>query len=320
MTDTIDRSTGLGGTDISAIVGLSPYKTPFDVWAEKTGQVSPKPPNKRMRFGKMLEQVIATMYCAEMEERDGQQWSVVWEDQPQRRLDRPWQIFTPDGVVALAKRVQYGIDCKNVSLDQFHQWGTAGTDEVPEHIACQFHWYMSATELPRWDAAVLLGGNDLKIYTVMHDPEIEAVLLEQGESWWKKHIIEGVQPEIGAGEGARRYLRERFPRNIADMRPATVEDQELVRQYAHASEVFSAAEAAKESTGNRLRLAIGEHDGIEGLATLKKDRDSMGTDFEALAWYLQEEDRVRLTREHQIVTREGPRKLRLIESRKRKSA
>jgi len=262
--EAVDRSTGLGGTDISAIVGLSPYKTAFDVWAEKTGQLAPKPPNKRMRFGKMLEQVIATMYCAEMEERTGREYIVTWVDRPLHREHRPWQVYSPDAFVEIKPNHLWecGIDCKNVALDQWHQWGEPGTDEVPEHIACQFHWYMSATELPRWDAAVLLGGNDLKIYTVMRDQAIEAVLLEQGERWWKRHIIEGEQPEIGAGEGARRYLRERFPRNVSEIRPATEPELILLSQYSGVRERFQVLEEQKEVLENKIKLAIGDADGI----------------------------------------------------------
>jgi predicted phage-related endonuclease len=33
-----DRRKRIGGSDIDAILGLSPYRTPVDVWAEKPGR------------------------------------------------------------------------------------------------------------------------------------------------------------------------------------------------------------------------------------------------------------------------------------------
>ena len=34
----LERKNGLGATDCAAIMGLSPYKTPYEVWAIKTGE------------------------------------------------------------------------------------------------------------------------------------------------------------------------------------------------------------------------------------------------------------------------------------------
>ena len=324
VTTTEQRRAGIGGSDIAAIVGLSPYKTSFDLWAEKTNQVSRPAPNKRMRMGKLLEQAIATGYI----ELSGnpENLTVVWDDQTRAHPEHPWMLATPDAHVHAIQRELSGLypfpicglDCKNVALDQAHRWGPAGTDEVPQEIVLQFQWYMEFENIDRWDAAMLLGGNDLRIYTVPRDKEIGAFLVDQGERWWKRHIIEGVQPEIGASEGARRFLRERFPRNVKNLRQATAEEITLIRAYSWASKTLKIAEEDHETAGNMLKLAIGDADGLTfdgGTITWRKDKDSIGTDWYAVAWFLQEQDRARLAAAHQIVTRQGPRKLLLKENK-----
>jgi len=56
---------GIGGSDIPAIIGVNPYKTAYQLWLEKTGQVPPVQDNKYMRAGRKLEQVVADFFAEE---------------------------------------------------------------------------------------------------------------------------------------------------------------------------------------------------------------------------------------------------------------
>ena len=58
------RKTGIGGSDIAAILGLSPYRTPVDVWAEKTGRATAQDETLQMRFGRYAEEFVAREYTA----------------------------------------------------------------------------------------------------------------------------------------------------------------------------------------------------------------------------------------------------------------
>ena len=59
------RRTGIGGSDISAILGLSPWRSPVHVWLDKTGQAPDEPPAnaEAMYWGKTLEDVVAREYA-----------------------------------------------------------------------------------------------------------------------------------------------------------------------------------------------------------------------------------------------------------------
>jgi putative phage-type endonuclease len=342
MIDQSIRATSIGASEVASILGMDPRRTPFHTWALKTGKISPDPPTPRMWAGKKMERFIAEQLYAEAAERP-----VRWMDITYQHPVRQFQCCTPDamswkGDFQTLKNIEPPdamrlVECKNVSWDQAADWGDAGSDQVPQRILLQCHWQMSCMGLvSQVDIAAFFGGNTFKIFPVMYDKDIETTLLTECEKWHRRYIIEGVEPEITFGEGARRYLRERFPRNIADMRAATEKDRVLVDQYTLACLDFASAEQGKEIAGNKLRLAIGDHDGIEGLVTYRKDKDSMGTDWESIArnvWKNWCEERnvtldpihwngewTELISAHQIVTREGPRKLRLIETRKRKTA
>ena len=59
----IARKNGLGGSDIAAICGMNPYKSPYDVWLEKTREsIMDEPPNMNMQIGNALESLVADQY------------------------------------------------------------------------------------------------------------------------------------------------------------------------------------------------------------------------------------------------------------------
>ncbi|MCE5309658.1 MAG: YqaJ viral recombinase family protein [Acidobacteriales bacterium] len=274
------RAKGLGGSDIAAIVGLSPYKTPWDVFAEKTGLLDQvvEETNERLKWGKLLEQAIAAGYS----ERTGRE--IEWLDRTFQHPDRPWQVGTPD--FECRREDEPGGDAKNVAWDQAHLWGEEGTDQVPQHYMIQGHWYMSLKGRRQWDFCPLFGGNDLRIYPVLYDADIEAALLEAGEKFWRDHILANVPPEIGASDTAGRYLKQRFPKNSGNLRIANAEEVALLASYRLARESFDTAKEIKDGLENRIKQAIGDDDGLTGAFgkfSWKKTKDGKETDWIAVA-------------------------------------
>ena len=57
------RQTGLGGSDIAAALGVSPWKTPVELWMEKTGQKTDDAGNPLLLdIGSALEDLVAKNY------------------------------------------------------------------------------------------------------------------------------------------------------------------------------------------------------------------------------------------------------------------
>jgi putative phage-type endonuclease len=309
------RSKGIGGTDIAAIYGLHPTRDAWTVYAEKTGLLERvvDATNARMRWGKLLERAIVVGY-SEITTHETE-----WVDRTMQNPERPWQVWTPDalGVGAASNR---GVDAKNVSWDQIGKWGERGTDDTPQHIVAQCQWYLSASGRRAWDVPALFGGNDLRIYTVLPDPEIEAALLEEGDRFWRDNVLPRVAPPMGNSPAVAEYLKQRFPRNVAAIRQATDEEMALVSEYLPARTDHALLGDRLAALENRIKAAIGDADGFTfqgGKITWTKDRDTTGTDWEAVARELAERagataeelDEMRLA--HQVVTRRGPRKLRV---------
>ena len=120
------RRLGLGGTDVAAVVGLNPYRTAWDVWAEKVGLVEPPELDHvpAVRWGKVLEPTIAETWAGNDRRVD-----LVEPGSVLVHPERPWLRGTPD---RLAVDQALVLEIKTAGLRQAPFWGESGTDEIPE--------------------------------------------------------------------------------------------------------------------------------------------------------------------------------------------
>ena len=193
------RPLGLGGTDIGAILGLSPYKTPLELWSEL---VSGEQPADRdlihLRFGQHAESFIASEY-----ERATDLFTAVHSPTLFHKkhgfmfghVDR-FVLETPDtpAVVDGTITAEKLLECKTSSPFSKNDWGEPGTDQVPPLYLVQCAWYMAITECRSADLAVLIGNSDFRVYTIDRDLELEELILSHAQHFWQEHVIGQTPP------------------------------------------------------------------------------------------------------------------------------
>lgn len=269
----MDRTKGIGGTDISAIVGLNPWRTPLDVFLEKTGQSIPKEDNENMWWGRELEPVLSKRYTKET----GTDLIIPWQEElPAVHPDFPWYVGSPDALKyehgyicylpkPILMKAEGGVDFKTSGQPQ--EWGEAGTDQVPEHYYLQAMWYMGLTTALWWDIAVLIMGftRDFKIFRINRDQEIIDRLTILGADFWNNHVLPGIPPELDGSESASRYLNQKYPFDKGPMMEPT--DEDILRVIYNYSEIrakkmdWEYREALME---NQLKAIIGDCAGMQG--------------------------------------------------------
>lgn len=271
------RQKGIGGSEIGAILGLSPFESPIDVYCRKLGLTDEKPETRPMRLGKLLEPVILAEYQQETGRR-GRLSSDLFT------LPEFHVLGTPDGFHADGID-EDGLEFKAVGLRQAPSWGDPGTDEIPDHYLVQVALYMALTKRDRWHVAALIGGQELRCYTVHRDPDLEATILDGAARFWVDHILAQEPPPIDGSESARRMIESRFPRQTSPLRPASIEEETLVAQLAEARRAVARAEADEARLQNLIKAAIGEGEGLQGpdwKVTWKATKDSSKTDWKAV--------------------------------------
>lgn len=270
------RSHHICGTDIGAIVGLNPWRGPMDVFLEKLGQGAPVADNERMRWGRDLEPVVAARYAADHAVQLAE-YGFMQHDQ------HSWWGGTPDRYVL---DMRHGLEIKTTGARQADKWGEPGTDQIPEHYLLQCAWYAPLLHVERMDVAVLIGGQDYREYVIHRDPELEFVLAEAGEKFWRDHVLAQVPPPLDSSDGTRRYLESRWPVNNGTILTASPEVNELVamlKQARGAREKYAQIAATLEA---RLQAEIGDADGLDtelGRITWRRSKDTATVVWEDVA-------------------------------------
>lgn len=226
------RAHGLGGSEIGAVLGLSPHESRFSLWHRKAGHVGPIEETAEMEWGKRLEPVILAKYRDTHPDLDYRVANGTFA-----HTDREWQIANPDLLAAdrivEAKFSMYG-----------DGWGEQGTDEVPPHIRCQVLWYCDVLGHPAADVAVLVGGCDYREYRIAYDP-VEAVELRDAAVEFLATLDRGERPDIDEHSATYQVIKEMHP----DIEPV---DVDLPNDIAVA---FIAAKSAEKAAKAAARLA-----------------------------------------------------------------
>jgi putative phage-type endonuclease len=258
------RRTGIGGSDAAAVLGISPWKTAFDVYMEKTGEAEPLVPTEPMRWGTLLEGVIASEYAR----RTGHM--VVVPSGPLRHAKHEWMIGHIDRTILDQPDRILEIKCAGTSRG----WGEPGTDEIPQHYLCQGHHYLALTDAAVCDVAVLIAGNDFRLYHIERDRQIEAELIAYEGAFWR--LVEDQTPPAPSNtqDAVRRWGRLSRPGDVVATETAALAVQTLQQLR----ETRKSLDEAEDQARLTVMETLGEEGSIlvslsgEVLATWQLDR------------------------------------------------
>lgn len=193
VADKAFRASGIGGSDAPAVAGIDPWQSPYELYLRKRGELEPIVETEPMRWGKILEPVVAAEYAR----RTGQELIPLDVIRSERY---PWMFGHIDRWIVGSKRI---LECKTTRMP--FGWGEPGTDEIPLHYAAQVHHYLTVTGNEVCDIAVLIGGSDFRIYTVEADHTIAELLIEQQRVFWER-VQRGEPPDpINTRDAVRRW-------------------------------------------------------------------------------------------------------------------
>jgi putative phage-type endonuclease len=285
------RQQGIGSSDAAAAVGLHPYKSPLQLWLEKTGRVtsntkktepSPSTPglgllpdDGPLYWGTLLEPLVAAHYTKRTGHRVRRVNAVL------QHPDKPWMLANLDREVIGAPDVQI-LECKTAGIQGSRLW----QDGVPEYVQLQVLHQLAVTGKQAADVAVLLGGQELQIHRIHRDEGMIRHLMELEEAFWR-HVQEDRPPPADGSESSAQALLALFPADqghtldLSDdlVMSALFSDYLDVRQQL---ERFVAQEAQlrqslQQRMGDATRLIF-----EQGSVTWKKVKDSQILDAERL--------------------------------------
>ena len=180
-----ERKTYLGGTDIGAIIGANPYRTALDVYLDKTSEGIVESVSEPAYWGTTLESVIAEEYSKRTD------FDVEVPAGLIRHKEHP---FIAANIDRWANGGGHILECKTAGFMKAHEWGEVGTDQIPESYKYQVAYYAAITGVSRVDIAVLIGGQEFRIYQYLKDKEMEDKLIRAAVLFWNKYILTNTPP------------------------------------------------------------------------------------------------------------------------------
>lgn len=219
------RTRGLGGSEIAAAVGLSPWESPYALWQRKAGRIPPQWESPSMDWGKRLEPPIADAF------REGHPEFLQLAG---GLYGKGFQIASPDRLLADVTGAPVAVlEVKTADSFARDQWGPSGSDEIPPYYRCQVLWYLDVLDLPVAHVTVLIGGNDYREYTIKASAREQAWLRWRGRKFWRS-LLDGTPPDLDDSVHTYEAVRQLHP----DITPTEAVEVDL-----EAYEAWRAADA-----------------------------------------------------------------------------
>ena len=184
------RAAGIGGSEIAAVMGISPYESRFSLWHRKQGLIAPVAESEEMFWGKVHEPAICRRF-AQLHPDLAVDVSPTYA-----AADRPWQIANPDRLINVDEATGTPtaiVEAKTARDD--HGWDEPGTDEIPVHYRAQCLWYLDVLGLTRCHVAVLIAGSEYREYVVDYSPHEAQTMREYGAEFMRA-VRQHERPDI----------------------------------------------------------------------------------------------------------------------------
>lgn len=252
------RTKGIGGSDIGAICGVSPFSSARQIYFNKTGQFEEalKPgtaAQERMHFGHLLEPIVADEFA----KRTGKK--LIEIDATFSHKDFPWMRANVDRLIVDDDGVPYGIlECKTTSEYNNDEWESG---DILMSYVYQLNWYLYILDLKYGAFACLVGGNKFYYYEVYRNDElINGTLVPAAKDFWFNNVLALVEPELQATD--TEYANTTYAAVEKNSEIAFTDDtsNELARTVFECKAKIKELEATMAEAQNRLKDRLQEHE------------------------------------------------------------
>lgn len=250
------RRQGVTASEIAAVMGISPWESPFSCYWRKTNGWQWEG-NELTETGRHLESAIAVWW--ELEHADAADPILHIRDAGlYAHPDRPWEIATPDRLVYGVVPGRPGVfrfdsllECKWVAYS-WDGWGDPGTDSIPVYYRAQCLWQADVMGVDEVHVAAL-GPGGFRAYVVRRDEDDLALMRKAGEDFHRR-LTEGDPPPLDSHSATLTTLKRLHP----TVGEGDVEvSADLADRYRHARVEKKSIEEYIDLCEAEIRAALG---------------------------------------------------------------
>lgn len=251
----LDRRKGIGGSDVATILGLNKWKSPYQLWLEKTDQIDLEHTESEPAYwGNVLEEVVAKEF----------------QERTSKKVRRRNQVFEHPLHPFLRANIDRDVvgenailECKTANAFLGKEWEG---EEVPLSYLCQVQHYMNVLNKKYCYIAVLVGGQKFIWKRVDRDQELIDMITERLVSFWEENVLAGKEPEIDGSEATSDFLKDRYSELDETETTLSSSFDDLVEQKRELKKAKKDIETAIRQVDNEIISELGKRNASIGIA------------------------------------------------------
>lgn len=268
------RQQGIGGSDVSAIVGVNPYKSALDVYHEKVDEITDdNGQSQAAYFGTILEDVVAKETAKRLDIKIQKVNQQLTGDKAYELANIDRAIVNPE--ISGTVRFKDGrlttdgiIECKTASQYKASEWGPSQEEEIkqgieapvkiPKYYMTQIQWYLHITKAEYCIVAVLIGASDFRLYKVKRNQALIDILIKECSTFWTEYVEKRIEPPATSASDVLKKWRT----DDGAFTEANAEDGVALGELRNLEAQIKSLEEQAQMYKERLIQSIGEHKGL----------------------------------------------------------
>lgn len=247
------RKIGIGGSDASAVIGLSPYKKPISVYLDKVYDIKAsaddmmyEAKNYKMELGNKLEEFVAREFTLKTGKKVRNINGIL------QNPKYPFAIANIDRAIVGEKAI---LECKVTNSYSKKDW----IDSVPLHVQIQVEHYLAVTGATHAYVAALIGNEELRIHKITRDEETIDVIMAMEECFHREFIKgEKIPPPDGSNDYST-FTKEKYKMGKSESIVMYSFDKKLKR-HDEIVKLIKELEIEKKAIEQEIQLSMGNYE------------------------------------------------------------
>ena len=249
MQPDFDRTQGIGASDSGSALGVNPYKTPFDLWQEKTKKITPPDlsDNPHVKRGIRMEPIIRDWVKEDLG------ITIRKDNKTHFSEEYPFLYSHTDGFIQGKKRIA---EIKAPSLHMLNQYGEEGTDEIPDYYLTQgIHMMLVQPEIEGVDYFIQFPGLEIKQYLLDRSDHMIKNYKDAITRFWDFVVHDTPPPPINNNDVSQMYSTSN-----GQMMPWDAEVETLIQKLIKIKSKHKEEKEQLDSLGVEIKNRIGNYD------------------------------------------------------------
>ncbi len=187
------RRKGIGGSDVAALLGISPWRTARDLYFDKLNIVAVEDNEDNwvaLEMGHLLEPLVAKIF----QHRTG--YKVYQIKKMFQHPQYSWMLADVDYFVELPDGSTAILEIKTTNYNARDNWWLNGEETVPVYYETQGRHYMAVMNVDRCFFCCLYGNNEEEtiIREIRRDESYEEEMIFLEQYFWENHVLTRTPP------------------------------------------------------------------------------------------------------------------------------